>query len=515
MIRRLCAVVLVGLMGLVPVCRAEGVSASRPIWLVITRPMFVDALKPLVQLRQKQGFETVVSTEAPELAIKTLSRAPSFIVIVGDFEQGKADQPWYVSSKLTDRFCWMAGQRTDFATDALLGDTDGDKKPDVPVGRIPARSPKQVQAVVNKILIYEKSPVVPDSLRLPIWAGSPCYTPEIDAMATKLMLTIFQGNAPRWSELWAISADPLHPLCGWPVDHPELYSRQLQRGGLVSVMVGHASVDSFFSMLYKDGAIGYTAAHADRYLTSGKPGGTLVILSCSNGEFESSKPCLGESLLYMPGGPVVVIAATSESHPLTNTYTGISLLKHLKRQGRRVGEFWVNVQKDAFTMRNFVLESILKNVEGKLGASSDLVRMRQDHLLMYAVLGDPATRVPLPYRLASNVTANGKGWQWKANKPEDATELHVYVRPLQQPVQRMRNGLAQQAARQRFKETNAKFAFKRIAVLSAKEDWSGTVNTPGTLRLIAIAPGKSYVAAADLNQIASGVSVNLSLAGGS
>ena len=42
------------------------------------------------------------------------------------------------------------------------------------------------------------------------------------------------------------------------------------------------------------------------------------------------------------------------------------------------------------------MHEVLKDVEGKLGAEIDVAKLRRAQLLMYVLLGDPATRLALP-----------------------------------------------------------------------------------------------------------------------
>ena len=46
---------------------------------------------------------------------------------------------------------------------------------------------------------------------------------------------------------------------------------------------------------------------------------------------------------------------------------------------------------------------------------------------------------------------------------------------------------------------NAAFLFEPLAKLPADRKWEGTVSRPGTLRIVAVAPGKIYVATATLS----------------
>ena len=80
---------------------------DRPIWLVVPRPMFVQALKPLAELRRKDGFETVISTEPIAEALAGLNRKPAFLLLVGDYQSGASDKPWYIPARQQRLYKWV------------------------------------------------------------------------------------------------------------------------------------------------------------------------------------------------------------------------------------------------------------------------------------------------------------------------------------------------------------------------------------------------------------------------
>ena len=471
---------------------------DRAVWLAVTTPALAPAVKPLADRRRRGGFEAIVSTRKPLTAIADLKRRPSFILLVGDDQSGKQTQPWYLPAPRRRLYRWRAVQRKQFAADALLGDTDGDLVPDVPVGRIPARTAAQVKLVVAAILAFEARQPGPDDLRLPVWAGSPGYNPAIDSMATGLLLSLTRTNAPAWAGLWIISANPRHPLCGWPPDHGTLFTKQMARGGAMAVMMGHASARSFHSMDFGGRGVWYTAADARGILVGGRPAAPLVIFSCDCGNFAAEDGCLAESLLLMSGGPPAVIAATTESHPLTNALSSLCLLQALGGTDRRLGDLWLGAQRRAMKLRNFLLERVLRDVEGKLEENINVEKLRRDQILMYALLGDPAMRLHLPERLHGKIRYARGTWHWQVRRPKDAVKLHVGLRAADRRFPAAAHPLEKADARKRFGQANDVFAFKPLQELQATTPWRGTIDTEGTLRLVATGAGKIYAATISL-----------------
>jgi len=471
---------------------------DQPLWLAVGRPGLVDELGPLAQKRRAEGFSVIVSTKTIQESLAAAPQRPAFLLLVGDDEPGKQAEPWYLPAKRLPLYRWMATQRAEFASDSAWGDFDGDNLADIPVGRIPARTPQEVRLVVRKILAFEQQPPTDADLCLPVWVGAPGYGGPIDQMASNLLVNIVQTHAPGWAQESLIAADSHHVLCGWPPDQPGVFTRQLRRGALIGIMLGHAYEDRWYSMQHKGAWIGYTAAHAQEQFAAGPPTAPLTFLACSCGRFSHASPCMAESFLWMPGGPVATVGATTESHPLTNYFTGVSLLQALQGKEKRLGTVWLRAQRDAMKARDFMMEQLLKNAEGKLEEKIDIGKLKRDQLLMYALLGDPATRLRIPDALEAAVERTASGWHWRATRPAGAVDLQVALRAQSASIPAANDSLSPSEARRVFKEANARFAFNPCPGAGADGPWEGTVNENGRLRLIASGPGVFRVAVLEL-----------------
>lgn len=481
-----------------PVLAANEGPREQPIWLVVTRPTFVQAIKPLEEKRSKDGFAAVVSTQPVAVAIAALKRQPTFLLLVGDDEQSKQKEPWYVPTQRRKLYRWRARQEKKFASDALWADFNGDLIPEVPVGRLPVRTAKQLKLLVDKIIAFEQRQPTLNDLRLPIWAGTAGYNPVFNMIATELLLNTLRTSASEWLRPWIISADQMHSLCGWPFDQPAMFTGQLKQGGVMAILMGHGTSEHFFSMVFQNERVGYVAAHFKDAPTAGRPGPPTAIIACSTGNFTGPKNCLCESLLLASGGPVAVIGATTESHPLTNYFSGLCLVRERGEKDKRLGTIWLAAQQKALTTRDLIIERMLINVEGKLEEKIDVAKLRRDQILMYALLGDPATRLHLPDKLNANVKHLPDGWHWNVDKPKDATRLHVGFRPAGQSFPTVQMPLQKDAARERFEQANATFGFEPLAELAADKAWKGTINKEGTLRLVAVGRKHIYAVTFDL-----------------
>jgi len=474
---------------------ARGDDGPKPLWLVVGREELLKPIGPLAEKRRAEGFEAVVSTEGVEKALAAAPRRPEFLLLVGDDEPGHAAATWYLPAKRMKLYRWRQSQREEFASDAAWGDLDGDLVPEVAVGRIPARTAAEVELAVGKILAFERRPPSPADLGLAVWAGSPQYGPLIDATATELLLAMVRLSGPSWVSPWVVAGNSNHPLCGWPPEQPELFTRQITQGGLCIALMGHANAESFFSMMYRGRPVDYRAADAQAALAKGPPAPPMIFFSCESGDFCRPGRCLAESFFFFPGGPVATAAATTQSHPLTNYFSGTCLLGEVGNKQERIGSLWLAAQRRAMNQRNFLVERVLRDVEGKLEAEINVAKLRRDQVLMYVLLGDPATRLRMPRPLEASLERTEQGWRWKAKRPAGATSLAVGHRPSRPPVAEWTGGPTErERARATFEAANAALGFTPLPSPPDDGPWEGTVDRPGWLRLVAVAEGRLHVA---------------------
>jgi hypothetical protein len=466
--------------------------------------MFTEAMAPLTEKRRADGYDVVISTQPVDKAIAALPRQPAAMLLVGDDMDGQKTPPWRIPAKSRPLYRWRAQQRKTFASDVAWADLDGDGVPEFPTGRLPCRTAEQVGALAAKIVAYENRPPSPEDLALPVWAGAPGYGDPIDSVATSMLIQIARVNAPAWARPWLMSGDANSPLCAWPQDQPALFNRRLRQGGLLTCLIGHGGADTFYSMPLGKGWVVYDAAAAKAGLGAGPPAGPMVMFACESGNFTQAQPCLTRSLLLLPGGPVATIAATTESHPLTNLYSGVCLLRQLGGRETRLGPMWLTAQKAAMKMRDVLAEQMLLEVEGTLEEPINLQKLRRDQMLMYALLGDPATELRVPRPLQAQVRRDEAGWHWSVQKPAEARTLVAGFRPAAvggpegmtpeapQPAEMTPNDKPQALAT--FEAANAAFDFPALPAPAANQAWEGTISRPGLLRLVAIGRRDLYVA---------------------
>jgi hypothetical protein len=298
-----------------------------------------------------------------------------------------------------------------------------------------------------------------------------------------------------------MAGDASHALSGWPPEQPEHYARMLRRAGLVAVLVGHGGEQTFISMPWQGRYITLDVEDVKQHLGEGDPAPPMFIFTCDSGQFDWREESLAEALLAAPAGPAAVIGATTESHPLTNYFTGLAGIRHVAPGHgieSRLGLLWLSVQREALKVQDPIMERILKDIEGKLEDEIDVAKLRRDQTLMYALLGDPATRLRFPDALYAECEPEADALRWTAYKPAEATKLIVGVRRPFQVMGDYPAATEADGAWEALEAFNEGLGFKTLTELDADAEWTGRITGKGQLRLIAVAPDRIFVKVLDL-----------------
>jgi hypothetical protein len=202
---------------------------------------------------------------------------------------------------------------------------------------------------------------------------------------------------------------------------------------------------------------------------------------------------MAKSFFFFPGEPVATIAATTESHPLMNYFSGQCLLQAIGGSEKRLGSLWLKAQLQAMKAQDPMVEMVLSDVEGKLEDRINVERLRRDQCLMYALLGDPATRLRLPDPLKASVRRTASGWHWEAERPDERAHLEIGYRPVGRPPARGKTAPAnREDALNAYFAADAAINFTPLPDPPEGRRWEGTMDRPGFLRLVATSDRKLY-----------------------
>lgn len=145
-------------------------------YLVISHAAFIDSLTPLIQRRQSQGLSTDIVDVAriydqyglgepdPEAIRRYIARAISvrgtrYVLLVGGDTYDYRNDLRLGSISFIPSLYRATSEIVRFAPlDAALVDGNDDGVPDVPIGRLPVRTPAELQILIDKILLAETTP---------------------------------------------------------------------------------------------------------------------------------------------------------------------------------------------------------------------------------------------------------------------------------------------------------------------------------------------------------------------
>lgn len=346
-------------------------------YIAVVHPDFAAALQPLVDYRRSQGLRVTVASVQDvydtfsggmidPAAIRDYVRyahdnwpgpAPRFLLLVGDasydYQGFLADStPNYVPTYLLQTH--FVGETA--SDNWFVSLDDADDRPDMAVGRIPARSAQQVADVVAKTLAYEQDPQTAE------WAGRALFVADDKQ-------TNFQQISDDLAANFLPDAYQVEKIYLGQVDDPNAAVMQsIDKGVGVVTYVGHGSMNVW--------AQEKILRTEDASVLDNKALPFMMTMTCLVGYFHHPQATsMGEELLFNPrGGVVAAFVPTSESLASDQSELASNLYIHLFGDAPTVGEAIMEAKQD-------------------LSAERDLM---QDLIETFTLLGDPALRLQRP-----------------------------------------------------------------------------------------------------------------------
>jgi hypothetical protein len=316
---------------LTPDLRGTGQGAD---YLILGPPDLLDPLKPLVQWREEHGLKVSslplqavydqFNAGFPEpqaiqaflqYAAQGWQPAPRYLLLVGD---ATYDPRGYQSPPEANRLPvflvdTIFGGET--ASDVLFTQLDQDDKPDLAVGRVPARQASQVSTWLEKTLAYERG-----------LQASPSALPGVLAVADG-QEAIFRSDAQAFLDLF--------PEAEY---HTQLFAPPAGFTDANFQVIDQFSQDNFIIAYFGHGSLNMWGK--DRLLTtddiqslSSQAHLPLVLnMTCLNGLFTHPQvESLAEALLWQPqAGAAAVLAPTSLTLPTDQSFLSAPLVQALQ-----------------------------------------------------------------------------------------------------------------------------------------------------------------------------------------
>ena len=417
-------------------------------FLVITRDMFVEELKPWLNYREGQGFRVVVGSwpEAPTVdeiklwiteTIKKSDGMCRYIMLVGDWAgQKETDAPWHIPG-----FVGPPGYQYDeeepvpSMSDAVYGDIDDDGRIEVAVGRLPVRTGEDLALQIAKIIQFEKRPVCPSFYRAVLWTGGKHHHLAIH----HITLQFIDQMLPGWLYSHVISSHP-ESVCSGPLeDQPGQFLAALSLPAFITMVVGHGDYNNI-RCAEADGEEIPLTVEAIESFQSTSAVGPLVLLACKAGSYympAEKGPSVAEAFLLHPGGPVAVIAAAGNVNVLTNFYLAGSMVKNINSHSETIGDLLVESRQILHRVGRHTLSRLLEHdprVRALLGPPGEDNRemfetrnLIRNEGLLYNLLGDPSLAFVRPIPMDITAEETGEGLLTLAGAtPESAKELWVH-----------------------------------------------------------------------------------------
>ncbi len=269
--------------------------------LIITTDELAPALVPLVEARQAQGLAAAVvplteiydafgQGQAEPDSITAFVRyaleswqapKPLYLLLVGEATADYRDYLGQAPANLIPAPMVAVQFSGETVSDSRLADVDGDKRPDLAVGRWPVSQVAEVEALVARTLAYETGTAVDRAV-----FATDASEGQFAAMAQRITdvagLTSAIFNGPQASQVAA----------------------EMNEGTWLTTYIGHGSVGQW-------GKDDVFTVEAISQLDNTTPP-IVLQLTCLTGLFAHPQDAsLSEQMLRHEGGPVLIVAATS------------------------------------------------------------------------------------------------------------------------------------------------------------------------------------------------------------
>lgn len=381
-------------------------------YIIITHEEFKDAVIPLAAHRESQGYRVkVVTTKeiynefsggifTPD-AIKSFLKyayenwkgdPPEFVVLVGDANVDYKDywgtkQINYVPAYLVDT--------------ALVGETPSDNwfvtvagddpLPDMFIGRIPAKSADEVNAVVNKIISYETGG--PGSWQGRVLFAANDQDPRFDEYSEEWAGYVPAGytSSKIYASKYTDKAQPRTDLIN-----------QLNNGVLLTSFFGHGSIDLW--AVTGDTQELFTSEDASKLSNQGMYP-FVVAFNCLNGLF--AEPSEGTPIILPDGSTLYYYVPLAEAMLMQEDKGAIAMWSPAAfaypSEQRLIGH---ELFSGIFEKGNNILGSVTTMAKVNPFVKGEIY---EDNLNVFTFFGDPATRLALIAGKDSGVEQGGGG----------------------------------------------------------------------------------------------------------
>jgi hypothetical protein len=304
-------------------------------------------------------------------------------------------------------------------TDAGFGDLDGDGCPDLAVGRLPAKTPSELERMLERSILYESVAPGPWNDTVHVTAGVGGFGVLADAAIETVTRRFLTEGIPDHFRLQMTYASCTSTYCPSPIKLRDSYIERINGGGLFWVYIGHGSVTHLDYMQAGNAWLPIGEAEdAGRFRIRSRPP-IAIMLACYTGAYDANVDSFSERLLAQESGPVAVIAGSRVTMPYglsqlaSEMINGcfrdrIPTLGEIVLQAKR--RIWIDdehADQNASTASSNSGDSrvdirqryrkIITDMATALNPGEhDLLAERREHVRLMNLLGDPLLKLPYP-----------------------------------------------------------------------------------------------------------------------
>ncbi len=385
---------------LLAVSAASAAEARAQDVLVVTSDDLRPALDAWTRHRRAQGHEVAVAAPGEDVAatvrgVHAASRgALRHVLVLGDTDRVPCAYAPAVAIA-----AWESDTR--IATDAPFCDVDGDGRPDVALGRIPAHDADEARRLLARSIAYETSPP-PGTWRrrLDVVAGVGGFGAQADMALEMVTRLALNRDVPPWVETGFVYAKETSAFCPPPARLQPEFLERLARGALVVAYVGHGSARHVDRMTWQGRAHPILEADAAAQLACARGAPVLVFVACSTGRYDAEEDCLAELAYRRPAGPACVVASSRVSTPYGNGILAVELLDALLVQERgTIGDAVLAAKRALVAAESERPTRVALEALAAQFYETDAAKRatdRAEHVQLYQLFGDPLLRPARP-----------------------------------------------------------------------------------------------------------------------
>ena len=284
--------------------------------------------------------------------------------------------------------------------DAMYACPAGELTPNLAVGRLPARSVREMEKMVAKTLAcHRANKVGPWMAQVDLLAGQAFFGPAMDALLEHLFSAVVNQTVPAHIDLNVTYANADSVYCPAPSEMMRHILGRFKAGPAALIFVGHGDYRGL-SCMECDG-FGYGLLdNFDALLGVRNPEGrtAVFVFACRTGCIDRNCLSLGEALLSNEHGPAAFFGSTRISQPYANAVLVSTLAEAIFNRSEQgtIGQMVLQLRQALLRNRPNSLRAMLDlPAMAKLGLSGP-AQQREDAALEYVLLADPA----LPLRVA-------------------------------------------------------------------------------------------------------------------